>query len=255
MPIDSNTLPDQPMIQKILTFSAAILLVISCGALVGFAHEAEETARYADLEVDVQEIDGMFFVDAAGVRDQILSHDSITGSFIADVQLQHVIEWVRSIPAVDDVRVYPGLNRVLHVQVTQRKPLARVHTGPDEADVYLDSHGRVLPLSPYYTARVPIIHADDIEMCDVAFDLIQATHEDILWSAFIDQIEVKPDGSVDIIPRLGSSRIHLGFMENLDHKLNKLHVFYREQIARGNLNAYKRIDLTYQDQVVAQRYY
>ena len=44
-------------------------------------------------------------------------------------------------------------------------------------------------------------------------------------------------------------------MENLDHKLNKLHVFYREQIARGNLNAYKRIDLTYQDQVVAQRYY
>ena len=83
-----------------------------------------------------------------------------------------------------------GLNRVLHVQVTQRKPLARVHTGPDEADVYLDSHGQVLPLSPYYTARVPIIHADDIEMCDVAFDLIQATHEDILWSAFIDQVEV-----------------------------------------------------------------
>ncbi len=78
-----------------------------------------------------------FFVDVAGVRDQILSHDSIVGTFIADISLQRVIEWVRTIPAVDDVRVYPGLNRVLHVHVTQRKPLARLHTGPEEADVLL----------------------------------------------------------------------------------------------------------------------
>ena len=243
------------MIQKILTVSAAILLVISCGALVGFAHEAEENARYGALEVDVQEIDGMFFVDVAGVRDQILSHDSIVGTFIADISLQRVIEWVRTIPAVDDVRVYPGLNRVLHVHVTQRKPLARLHTGPEEADVYLDRQGRVLPLSPYYTARVRIIHAKNAEMCGDAFELIQATHDDLLWSAFIDQVEVAPDGSLDIIPRLGSSKIRFGSTENLDNKLNKLHVFYREQIARGNLNLYKRIDLTYQDQVVAQRYY
>jgi cell division protein FtsQ len=57
------------------------------------------------------------------------------------------------------------------------------------------------------------------------------------------------------VPRIGSARIHVGSMERLDEKLNKLLVFYTQQIERGNLNNYKRIDLTYQDQVVAQRYY
>jgi hypothetical protein len=41
----------------------------------------------------------------------------------------------------------------------------------------------------------------------------------------------------------------------LQAKLDKLFTFYFEQIQRGNLNDYKRIDLSYQDQVVAQRYY
>ena len=41
----------------------------------------------------------------------------------------------------------------------------------------------------------------------------------------------------------------------LQDKLDKLFTFYFEQIQRGNLNDYKRIDLSYQDPVVAQRYY
>jgi len=31
--------------------------------------------------------------------------------------------------------------------------------------------------------------------------------------------------------------------------------FYREQIRRGNLNEYQRINLAFEGQVVAQRYY
>ena len=74
------------MIQKILTFSAAILLVISCGALVGFAHEAEETATYADLEVDVQEIDGMvafsqfsdgIYLGSVGIKGVVWAKDAV----------------------------------------------------------------------------------------------------------------------------------------------------------------------------------
>jgi cell division protein FtsQ len=85
--------------------------------------------------------------------------------------------------------------------------------------------------------------------------LVEATHEHALWSAFIDQIEVKPKGALVVIPRVGGARIHFDSLDDLEGKLNKLEVFYREQIARGNLNAYKTIDLAYKDQVVAQRYY
>jgi cell division protein FtsQ len=243
------------MIRTILSIASAVLLIAGSGVLVGFSAEREANARFTGLAVDVQEIDGMFFVDAAGVTDQILANDSIEGTFVADLSLQEVERWVREIPAVDEVLVYPGLDRTLQVHVTQRKPLARVHTASDAADVYIDSDGLELPLSPYYTARVPVIHASSVEAALEAFALVEATHQDPLWSAFIDQIEVNPDGSLDVVPRIGSARIHVGSMERLDEKLNKLLVFYTEQIERGNLNIYKRIDLTYQDQVVAQRYY
>ncbi|MFZ9055636.1 MAG: hypothetical protein ACO2ZL_07505, partial [Flavobacteriales bacterium] len=68
------------MIRKMLTIAAAILVVLGCGALVGFTLESESNARFTALEVDVEEVDGVFFVDAAAVKEAILEHDSITGS-------------------------------------------------------------------------------------------------------------------------------------------------------------------------------
>lgn len=243
------------MIRTILSIASAVLLIACSGALVGFSVERESNARFAGLEVDVIEIDGMFFVDAAGVRDHICAHDSIDGTFIADLSLRDVERWVREIPAIDGIEIYPGLNRTLHVRVTQRKPLARVHTSEGAPDFYIDSNGTMLPLSPYYTARVPIIHAPSFEAAAEAFALVDATTNDPLWSAFIDQIEVDDETGLSIVPRIGAARIQFGNTQHLEEKLNKLLLFYTEHVERGNLNVYKRIDLTYADQVVAQRYY
>ena len=85
--------------------------------------------------------------------------------------------------------------------------------------------------------------------------MVQATANDPLWSAFIDQIEVNGVGALDVVPRIGAARIAFGDAQQLEDKLNKLLVFYTEHVERGNLNVYKRIDLTYAGQVVAQRYY
>ena len=62
-------------------------------------------------------------------------------------------------------------------------------------------------------------------------------------------------GVLEVVPRIGAARIAFGDTEHLQEKLNKLLVFYTEHVERGNLNVYKRIDLTFADQVVAQRYY
>ena len=143
------------------------------------------------------------------------------------------------------------------MQRTQRKPLARVHTASETSRIFTSTtEGEQLPLSPYYTARVPVIHAPSFEAtASEAFALVKATANDPLWSAFIDQIEVNGRGALDVVPRIGAARIAFGDTEHLEEKLNKLLVFYTEHVERGNLNVYKRIDLTYADQVVAQRYY
>jgi cell division protein FtsQ len=227
------------MIQRLLPIALSVLLLGTAGALVGFALNEEADATYTGLEVDVEEIKGMFFVDAAGVRDAILQHDSIQGSWVQSVSLQEVTTWVRSIPAVNDVEVYPGLDRVLHVRVSQKEPVARWHSGPNEADVYIDTNGEALPLSPYFTARVPVIHAKTMDQAQEAFA----------------QVEVDANGELEIVPRIGGARVALGDTSNLDAKLDNLLTFYRAQIRRGNLNDYQRINLAFAGQVVAQRYY
>ena len=243
------------MIRRIALITTTILLLSGTAALVGFAQLEEQNIRYKALDVDVQEIDGMFFVDASGVRDAIFKHDSIRGSFCADLKLTEVADWVRTIPAVNEVEVYPGLDRILHIRILQRKPIARLHTGADFADIYIDSEGKPLELSPYFTARVPVIHASNVEHAQPAVDFIQAIRHDPFWAAFCDQIAVKQGGTFEIISRIGNARIALDNTEELQRKLDKLFTFYHEQIRRGNLNDYKRIDLSFQDQVVAQRYY
>jgi cell division protein FtsQ len=243
------------MIRHIALITASFLLLAGTAALVGFAQLEEQNIRCKALAVDVEEIDGMFFVDVAGVKDAIFQHDSINGSFFADLNLTEVANWVRTIPAVDDVQVYPGLDRVLHIKVSQRKPIARLHVDANIDDLYIDSEGNPLELSPYFTARVPIIHAASVEAAQPAIDFIQTIRHNSFWAAFCDQIAVRPQGEIEIIPRIGNARIALDNTKGLQNKLDKLFTFYHEQISRGNLNDYKRIDLSYQDQVVAQRYY
>jgi len=46
----------------------------------------------------------------------------------------------------------------------------------------------------------------------------------------------------------------LGDANETAHKKRNLLAFYRAHVQRGNLRNFKRIDLTYRDQVIAQRY-
>ena len=74
-------------------------------------------------------------------------------------------------------------------------------------------------------------------------------------AAFTDQIIVAPKSrELTIVPRIGMARVVVGEASDLALKWGKLSIFYREQIARGNLNEFKQVRLDYAGQVVATRY-
>lgn len=240
--------------RRILNLVLSGLLLLGAVALAGFARFEREGRRFAALDVAVEEVDGMYLVDEVSVRNAIVAYDSIRGSFYGDVALDEVARWVReALPAVRDVRVYPGLNDHLQVRVTQRRPLARWHRG-GESDCYLDERGLAMPLSPVFTARVPVIFADTEEEALHAFGYLEVLEGSPVWKAFTDGIVVEGT-DVELIPRLGGARIALGDLAQIHTQLDHLNAFYREQIARGNLNDYKRISLKYEGQIVAQRHY
>lgn len=238
-------------LRRILHITLSILLLIGAVGLVGFARLERDGRRFASLEIEVASIDGMFLVDATSVRTAITQHDSIVGSYYGDVSLSAVEAWVReSLPAVEDVEVYPGLDDRLQVNVTQRRPVARLNG----LDLYLDEVGETMPLSPVFTARVPVIFADTEDEIDRGFRYLMVLEASPVWKAFTDGIVVEGE-DVELIPRLGAARIELGDLAQIQLQLHHLDAFYREQIARGNLNDYKHISLKYDGQIVAQRHF
>ena len=52
--------------------------------------------------------------------------------------------------------------------------------------------------------------------------------------------------------RVGSHKILLGESENIEDKLNRLEVFYKETIGKQNWNKYTTLDLRFKDQVVCK---
>lgn len=252
----SNKLVDK--MRGAVPVAVSFMLLGAVATLVGFTAGEESEARYAGLEVEVDRIDGMFFVDELTIREAVQAVDSVAGSFVADVDLAEVTAAVAAIPAVKSLKVYPGLDRLLHVQVGQRRPVARWHR-PDAPegtpDLYIDDEGRTMPLSRHFTARVPIIHAVDSAGAAAGMSWVRASQEDPVLAAFTDQILVDPKSrDLTLVPRIGRARVVVGDGADLALKWLKLSIFYREQIARGNLNEFKQIRLDYDGQIVATRY-
>jgi cell division protein FtsQ len=238
--------------RRLLTSLLVVLLVAGAAALVTVSVRALRAQTYTGLEVTVEPLDGMYLVEAEAVKEAILRNDPVVGRSVQGLALAEVRGWLSGLSGIGELHIYPSLDGVLHVEVTQRRPIARLHTPDGLPDRYIDSEGKPMPLSPFFTARVPILYAADVDKARHAIDFVRQTSGDPVWSAFVDQVLVTPTG-LEIIPVVGDLRVEVGDLNRLEEKLRNLSAFYGAQIARGDLDQYQRIQLNFKDQVVAQR--
>ena len=130
------------MIRTILSIASVVLLIAGSGALVGFSVSASRTL-VTGLEVDVVEIDGMFFVDAAGFA---ISSSPTTASpaFVADLSLHNVERWVRDIPPSMGWKFTLGSTAPTRTGHPTQATGSGAHF-EDEPDFYIDDEGELLP--------------------------------------------------------------------------------------------------------------
>ena len=63
---------------------------------------------------------------------------------------------------------------------------------------------------------------------------------------------MRGDGVFEFVPKIGGTVV-LGKAEDLESKLDKLELFYREGLNYTDWDRYSRIDLTYQDQIICTK--
>ena len=237
------------MIARILS---SILLVATLGAVLGFATAEAETRRVTGVLVDVKDEAVVAFLDADRIE-TLLGTTKLEGELIGNVDLQLVVNHLHDMDACRDAQVYPTMDGVLHIDVWQRHPVMRVHLEGGQ-DYYLDEDGRRMDLDPHFTPHIPVMHVARETQATMGYRFVKATQKDAFWNALTDQLSMNDKGELVLHPRLAGHDIVLGDASDPAHKKRNLLAFYRAHVKRGNLRNFKRIDLTYRDQVIAQRY-
>ena len=231
----------------------SILVLIGCIiTLLGFTYADKVEKRITSINISIIDDVDSKFLTVPRVRTHLESYGKIIGELEKDLQLDAMHSHLINIPSVLNVKIFSNLNGELIIELTQRKAQARVHID-NFSDYYIDELGESMPLDPNYSARVPIIHAKNIEEVSQAISFIKEIENDEFWTSLIDQIIVHPLGELEIIPRIGA-RVFLGSSPEPEELRRNLLTFYRAQIKTGNLKDYSRIDLSYKNQVIAKRH-
>jgi cell division protein FtsQ len=198
----------------------------------------------------------------------------ILGTRFGEINTSRLEESIESLPEVLNAEFYKTVNGVLHVEISQRKPLIRV-MGDNIKGFYLDKEGEVIPLSDHYTADVIIANGKipayfsirDIQnvhqfegeekerhaiLLDL-FDMALYFNENEFWKAQIEQVYVNQRDEFELVPRVGAHLIILGDAEGFAKKLKKLYALYHVGFDHVGWNDYEIINLKYKNQVVCTK--
>ena len=196
--------------------------------------------------------------------------EKLLGQPLKSISLDKIEKRVGDIRELRRAEVYLSIDGTLKVDVDQRDPLMRMI--PDGGgDFFVDEDGVLIRRKNLYTPRlhivggnIPISQAmlNGVSILDTTirhtilkdiFHFVKYISGDDFWSAQIDQIYVDPRQEIDLIPRVGNHKVHLGTFENFEGKLKNLAAFYVKVMPEVGWNKYSMINLEYRDQVVCKR--
>ncbi len=193
----------------------------------------------------------------------------IIGKEYKEISLPVIEDRISGLRELRDAEVYTTVDGAMHVYADQRNPVMRVMAGG--GDYFVDNEGVVINRKKLYTPRLQIVEGNiritpqmlrGVSVLDTSiknsilkdiYTLISYMRKDDFWSAQIDQLYVDNNDEIDLVPRLGNHRIHLGTIENYEGKLRNLEAFYREVLPVTGWKKYDLINLEFKDQIVCRK--
>lgn len=261
--------------KRILRLSLRILAVLIVIALFGFVGYKRNNASVSETVVNIINKNELRFIHEEDVL-SLLKEKNIAfqGATNASLQLHKTEETIMAHPAVKLANAWTSQNGVLHIDVEQRKPILRVIDLLNDS-YYIDEDGGFMPLSEEFTARVPVatgfiadrFHYQNIKLADIAgndsllkvsetddlFTFIKIIQRDTLLNAITEQLYVDVNGNIELIPKCGPEVVILGKSDDAAIKMMKLKLFYTQAIPTIGWDAYQRINLSFQDQIICTK--
>lgn len=239
---------------KYILISAVLVL---CAGYLVFAGErslnASERQVCSKVNVSVADYDQKMLINSDDIITLLKEKDlNPIGNTLGRIKTKAMEDTIEKHPMVRRAECYKTPSGEIQIKVTQRTPVLRV-AGVE--NYYVDDMRKSLPISTRHTAYVPVFTGNINKKLATGaiYDFAQFLNQNEFWGNQIDQVNIRQDLKVELVPRVGDHIILLGSFDRYEQKLEKLRKFYLYGLNEIGWNHYSKIDLQFRDQVVCTR--
>lgn len=245
---------------RILTNVFWSLLGMGTVVLLGAAINKKQNKYCKGVEISISGVQSNFFIDKEEVN-RILERMNggiLKGRSLSKFSLSEMENTLRKNLWIRTAELFFDNNEILRVNINEREPVARIFTSAGSS-FYIDSTLKLLPLNYRSSARVPVFtnfqyttnfSKADSSMLKHITTLGSYILNNDFWMAQIDQVDITPEKTFEMVPKVGNHIIAFGTAENMEEKFNNLLTFYRQVAVKTGWNKYSRINVQYKNQIV-----
>lgn len=238
--------------------TAVVLLDIVIGiylllAITAFNEPVEKATVCSEVNIHIGDV-GEGFLNPAEVKHLLQrGHVYPLAQPLQFISTRRIEESLRANPYVKQAECYKSQNGHVNIKLTQCRPAIRVLSSTGQ-QYYVDADGEVLPLSHRgLNVLVATGHITKAYASRYLTPIGTFIQEDRFWSNQVVQLNVLPDGTLELIPRVGDHVVYLGAPRDIPRKLERLRKFYKYGFCHAGWNRYSRISLEFDNQIICKK--
>ena len=246
-------------------FLLTLWVLMSAGVLVLLisASNIKSNKTCRGIDIRISGVKEFVFLDRQDILNFIVREEGDPkGKALAGFNLRRLETSLKKNVWVKDAELFFDNNLLLHVNILEREPVARIFTGSG-ASFYMDSSGYKMPLSDKMPVKLPVftnypagktgsVYNDSLLLRHIR-NIAGYIIENEFWMAQVAQVDILPDRNFELVPTIGDHMIQFGNGEHVDNKFKSLLIFYQQVLKHAGFHAYNRLNVQFANQLIATR--
>ena len=238
--------------KRVLVILIAVVVIGYIILSANYFRDSSYNRKCTGFEVEIKDSLKTQFVTALEIEALVKKHDLYpVGKSFKNINTLTIHDIILTNRLVESAKVFITSGGTVMATIKQREPVLRVISN-SEGSFYVDKDRGIMPVASSFAVYVPVATGEiDEEFAkNELYDFAMFLNNNSDWDAWVEQIVVKNDNEVELIPRAGNFRIIMGSLEDYPTKLNKFARFVDGGLNILGWNRYSQINLKFENQVV-----